>query len=81
MKKPGLQELNIQVDTEATPDTLLQRDSSGRAKVAPPAVENDIATKGTVDAHANLLEIHRKITFGTANPTGGSNGDIYFQYE
>lgn len=26
-------------------------------------------------------ENKRKITFGTAEPTGGANGDIYFQYE
>lgn len=27
------------------------------------------------------VENRRKITFGTADPSGGSNGDIYFQYE
>lgn len=27
------------------------------------------------------IENRRKITFGTANPSGGSDGDIYFQYE
>jgi hypothetical protein len=27
------------------------------------------------------IEQKRKITFGTADPTGGSDGDIYFQYE
>lgn len=27
------------------------------------------------------IENRRKITFGTAEPTGGSDGDIYFQYE
>lgn len=27
------------------------------------------------------VENRRKITFGTANPSGGSDGDIYFQYE
>lgn len=27
------------------------------------------------------VENRRKITFGTANPSGGVNGDIYFQYE
>ncbi|WP_342510604.1 hypothetical protein MKY34_11350 [Sporosarcina sp. FSL K6-1522] len=26
-------------------------------------------------------ENRRKITFGTAEPTGGTDGDIYFQYE
>lgn len=26
-------------------------------------------------------ENRRKITFGTAPPTGGADGDIYFQYE
>lgn len=28
-----------------------------------------------------LQEISRSITFGTTPPSGGSNGDIYFQYE
>lgn len=27
------------------------------------------------------IENRRKITFGTANPSGGVDGDIYFQYE
>ncbi|MBA9027507.1 phage tail protein [Peribacillus huizhouensis] len=27
------------------------------------------------------VENRRKITFGTADPTGGVDGDIYFQYE
>ncbi|EMT54221.1 hypothetical protein I532_01405 [Brevibacillus borstelensis AK1] len=50
MKKPGLQELNIQVDTEATQNTIIQRDPSGRAKVAAPSAADDIATKAYVDA-------------------------------
>lgn len=27
------------------------------------------------------IERKRKITFGTTTPTGGEDGDIYFQYE
>ena len=27
------------------------------------------------------VENRRKITFGTADPVGGEDGDIYFQYE
>ena len=27
------------------------------------------------------IENRRKITFGTEEPTGGTDGDIYFQYE
>ncbi|WP_142414382.1 hypothetical protein [Hathewaya massiliensis] len=32
-------------------------------------------------AHTGKVENHRKITFGTTEPTGGVDGDIYFQYE
>ncbi|SDJ76075.1 hypothetical protein [Salimicrobium halophilum] len=39
------------------------------------------ATKTEFDNHTGTANIHRKITFGTADPTGGSDGDIYFQYE
>lgn len=31
-------------------------------------------------SHKTSVEIHRKITFGTTDPTGGVDGDIYFQY-
>ncbi|MCH4891171.1 hypothetical protein EZV73_26570 [Acidaminobacter sp. JC074] len=34
-----------------------------------------------VKTHVESIEIHRRITFGTANPSGGSHGDIYLQYE
>jgi len=34
----------------ATPNTIVQRDSAGRAKVAAPAAADDIARKDTVDA-------------------------------
>jgi hypothetical protein len=36
----------------ATPSRLVLRDAAGRAKVSAPAAADDIATKGTVDAHA-----------------------------
>ena len=48
-------------------------------------IEEGIATlesqMGEYTAHKNNKEIHRKITFGTSPPTGGVDGDIYFQYE
>lgn len=36
----------------------------------------------TWSAKQDSLEVEnrRKITFGTANPTGGADGDIYLQY-
>ncbi|SIQ06573.1 hypothetical protein SAMN05880570_0512 [Paenibacillus sp. RU4T] len=37
----------------ATASRIMQRDSSGRAKVAAPAAADDIARKDTVDTHAN----------------------------
>lgn len=38
-------------------------------------------SKEHADLHKNDTKIHRTITSGTANPTGGVDGDIYFQYE
>lgn len=38
-----------------TPDRIIKRDSSGRARVAAPSNSADIATKATVDAVANRL--------------------------
>lgn len=32
------------------------------------------------DAHVASTDIHRKITTGTANPTGGVSGDIYLKH-
>jgi hypothetical protein len=37
-----------------------------------------LANKQYVDNLANQKQ--KAITFGTAAPTGGSNGDIYIQY-
>ena len=33
------------------------------------------------DQHTGNVNIHRKITIGTAAPAGGEDGDIYFRYE
>lgn len=40
-----------------------------------------VVSSDDLNPHINNAEIHRKTTFGTAEPTGGSNGDIYYQYE
>ncbi|MBK5244281.1 MAG: hypothetical protein JJE18_04520 [Eubacteriaceae bacterium] len=38
-------------------------------------------TKATLaTTHIETANIHVKITSGTANPTGGVNGDVYLQY-
>ncbi|SLJ92661.1 MULTISPECIES: tail fiber protein [unclassified Paenibacillus] len=42
----------------ATPDTLMQRDAEGRAKVAAPAAANDIARKAETDAIQANLDNH-----------------------
>ncbi|OPG98612.1 hypothetical protein B2I21_09735 [Chryseobacterium mucoviscidosis] len=42
----------------ATPDTLMQRDAEGRAKVAAPAVADDIARKAETDAVQTKLDSH-----------------------
>lgn len=33
------------------------------------------------EAHQQNTGIHRKITFGTGNPTGGVDGDIYLKHQ
>jgi hypothetical protein len=47
--------------------------------------ETDIDTlqtaAGTAATHIGTANIHVKITSGTAAPTGGVDGDVYFQYE
>ncbi|PKM61623.1 MAG: hypothetical protein CVU99_02365 [Firmicutes bacterium HGW-Firmicutes-4] len=43
-----------------------------------------VATQGAltpIQTHVNTANIHVKITSGTAAPTGGADGDVYFQYE
>lgn len=35
----------------------------------------------TAETHIGTSNIHVKITSGTADPTGGADGDVYFQYE
>lgn len=42
----------------ATPDTLMQRDAAGRAKVAAPAAADDIARKAETDAVQTKLDSH-----------------------
>ncbi|PRA08888.1 MULTISPECIES: phage tail protein [unclassified Paenibacillus] len=42
----------------ATPDTLMQRDTAGRAKVAAPAATDDIARKAETDAIQTNLDSH-----------------------
>jgi 3-deoxy-D-arabino-heptulosonate 7-phosphate (DAHP) synthase len=39
------------------------------------------ATASALSSHTGNSNIHRTITSGTAEPSGGSNGDIYLQYE
>ena len=36
-------------------------------------------TAQELEAHTEETEIHRKITIGTAEPTGGIDGDIYLK--
>ena len=52
-----------------------------KAAIVMTASGSDVETElANMTSHVNTKEIHRKITFGTAEPTGGVDGDIYFQY-
>lgn len=48
--------------TAATADRMVLRDDSGRAKVAAPAAEDDIARKAEVDAAASSVTTHEALT-------------------
>lgn len=54
----------------ATPSTIVQRDSAGRAKVAAPFAIDDIAIKGTVDTVQTNLGTHAGLT--TAHGSSGA---------
>jgi hypothetical protein len=51
-----------QPSTSATANTIVQRDSSGRAKFAAPAASDDAARKAEVDAHANRTDNPHAVT-------------------
>lgn len=53
--------------TAATPDTLVLRDGSGRAKIAAPSASDDIARKAEVDTHAALTNPHSATSLATAS--------------
>ncbi len=48
--------LSINASSAATPNSVIQRDANGRAKVAAPSVASDIARKGDVDAVEERLD-------------------------
>ena len=57
-------------------DTLL----SSKANSSDVYTKSEVYTKTETDAKLDLKLNSSKITYGTANPSGGENGDIYFQY-
>lgn len=70
---------------EATPNRIILRDASGRAQVAAPSAEDDIARKADVDAHAAETSTHGAPTgedllhsgdVGTASGQIPTNGDL-----
>lgn len=75
----------------ATAERIIVRDVSGRAKVANPSASDDIATKATVDDHANSLTPHTSVlepaftkntafnkNFGTTSGTVAQGNDSRF---
>lgn len=46
----------LDATSSATPGRIVQRDASGRARVADPSHASDIANKGTVDAAAGAVD-------------------------
>lgn len=53
----------------------------GRLLTAETDVDNLQIAASTAATHIGTANIHVKITSGTTAPSGGLNGDIYFQYE
>lgn len=60
---------DVDGDSTATANTLMQRDANGRAQVADPVDDGDIATKGYVDS-SNTTDIVGSIFQGLTNPWG-----------
>ena len=61
----------------ATANTIIQRDSAGRAKVAAPAAADDISTKGYVDnAVANRARTDTRPIFTAGIQDGDANNDV-----
>ncbi len=61
----------------ATPNTLMQRDPSGRAQVATPSAANDAANKSYVDnAVANRARTDVRPTFAAGIQDGDANSDV-----
>ena len=63
----------------ATPNTIIQRDSAGRAKVAAPAAADDIARKDTVDAVQTNLTNHTAATTGVHGATSAATPNTIVQ--
>lgn len=63
--------------------TITAGGKTSSAFTVPYATSAGSATKATQDASGNTITTYyqKKITSGTTDPTGGSDGDIYFQYE
>lgn len=53
--------------------------SAGNFAAAASAASN-VASIAAVSANAALAALNSRITYGTASPSGGNDGDIYFQY-
>lgn len=58
----------------ASANTLVERDANGRARIAAPVGTADIVNKAYVDD-----KISGRITISGANPSGGSDGDIWLR--
>jgi uncharacterized protein YabE (DUF348 family) len=56
-------------------------DSTSETLAATPKAVKEVYDLANGKQDALPIENRRKITFGTADPTGGADGDIYFQYE
>lgn len=56
-------------------------DLDGRLDTTETEIDTLQTAASTAVTHIGTANIHVKITSGTAAPTGGADGDVYFQYE
>lgn len=74
-------EVNIEMLEKLPDGTFKKKNPATKAQVVEMSNGQDVETVLNQKENTLPADQKRKITFGTAEPSGGNDGDIYFQYE